>query len=87
MTAVETFVQSYYDQLDSLSSLVGAYINNQKKVNQGHQERAANMLAAQRQASQVIVALVFETFYKLETWFKEEKVLLQKILNRLTFQP
>ncbi|XP_033632588.1 kinesin-like protein KIF11-B [Asterias rubens] len=56
MTAVETFVQSYYDQLDSLSSLVGAYINNQKKVNQGHQERAANMLAAQRQASQKMKA-------------------------------
>ncbi len=53
MTAVETFVQSYYSQLDSLSSLMGAYITNQKKVNQGHQERAANMLATQREASQV----------------------------------
>ncbi|XP_022091821.1 kinesin-like protein KIF11-A [Acanthaster planci] len=56
MTAVETFLQSYCSQLDSLSSLMGDYITQQRKINQGHQQKAANMLAAQKEAGQKLKA-------------------------------
>ncbi|XP_038070916.1 kinesin-like protein KIF11-A [Patiria miniata] len=56
MTLVETFLQSNCSQLDSLSSLMGDYITMQKKVNQGHQQRAANMLATQKEAAQKMKA-------------------------------